>query len=181
MLIKQTALPGLINKTLNPIYVLIGTDDYLLNETATHIKSTWQKKHNSEEKRLVLNQAADWNMLLEEAQSYSLFFDALLIDATMEKKSLAAEGKAVLDHYLKSINPLCLMLIRAPLLTTKPLQWLSRHPQVTVVHITSLTAPALIQWISQQLHQFGLQHTPEIPPLMYQYTQGNQQATAQLL
>ncbi len=181
MLIKQAALAGHLEKKLSPIYVLMGLDQFILNESAQAIKHAWRKQAESDEKRIILNQAADWATLLEETHSYSLFFDTVLIDASWDKKTIDAPGKAALKRYLETINPRCLVLIRAPFVPSKQLLWLSSSHHVTVVQITPLTASAMLAWITQQLNKSGLRHTSDIPVLIQQYTEGNQLACAQVL
>jgi DNA polymerase-3 subunit delta len=181
MLIKESALKAALEKKISPVYVLIGTESYLLEQAVASIKSTWRKQGDSEEKRLSLNLSADWSTLTEEAHSYSLFFDTVLIEASFEKKTIDALGKATLTAYLGAINPRCLILIRAPLLPSKQLSWLTANPHVTVVQITALTTHGMLAWITQQLKQMGLSFSEDIPGLIQQYTQGNQLACAQVL
>ena len=181
MLIKQAALAGHLAKKLSPLYVLIGPDQFLLNESAQAIKHAWRKQGESDERRVILNQAADWATLLEETGSSSLFFDTVLIDASWDKKTIDATGKAALKHYLETINPGCLVLIRAPFVASKQLLWLSSIHPVTVVQMTPLTPSAMLAWITQDLKKSGLCHTSDIPALIQQYTEGNQLACAQVL
>jgi DNA polymerase-3 subunit delta len=181
MLIKQAALAAHLQKALSPIYILIGSDHYLLNTAADSIKTSWQTRQESEKKFITLNQASDWTELLEEAYAYSLFSHAQIIDATYDKKTLDAAGKHTLKTYAQNINSQCLLIIRAPELFAKQLQPLSSHPSITIVQIISLNPESMHLWIGNALQQAQFKYSPEIPILIQQHTAGNHLASAQVI
>lgn len=181
MLIKYQALLPQLQKKLQTVYVLIGSDHYLLNDAAWQIKKAWRQCGETDEKIIDLNSAADWGTLHEEANSYSLFSEQVLLDARLDKKSIDAQGKAILSQYLQSINPKCLIIIRASLVPAKQLQWLTNNEHVTVVQIMSLTGSALHKWIIDQLQSHSLLYNEQVPALLQQYTQGNLLACAQAI
>ncbi len=101
----------------------------------------------------------------EEAYSYSLFSELVLLDIRFDKKTIDATGKNVFLHYLKNINPRCLIILRASTVPAKQMQWLATDEQVALVQIVSLTEAALQQWIRAQLQTRKIKHSPEIPEL----------------
>ena len=103
------------------------------------------------------------------------------MDARFDKKTIDAAGKALLVEYLLDVNDRCLIILRAPQLALKSLQWFSDSPNAILVHIQSLAAPALQQWISTQFKTHELKALPEVPSLIHQFTQGNMLAAAQLI
>lgn len=182
MLIKYQALHTHLQKQLNSVYLLLGNDPYLLNDAAVQIKQAFLKKHTDVSQAIIdIQSPADWSLLMSEANSYSLFTDQILLDARFEKKSIDATGKSELTSYLTSINEQCLMLLRAPQLSTKSIQWLMNDPNVVVVQIYTLTTPALIQWIDLQLQAKNIRVEQGITHLIHQFTQGNMLATAQFI
>lgn len=181
MLIKHQALDSHLKHSFSPIYILIGPDSYLMMESIQHIKNHWKARKESETTYLTINQPTDWATLIEEANSYSLFSDVTLIDASFDKKTLDVAGKNALLNYAKTNNERSLILIRAPLLTPKSLQALSSIAQITIVQVVSLQAPAMHQWITQELHKAGFVVSAEIVNLIQQYTTGNHLACAQVI
>ncbi len=181
MLIKYQALIPQLQKKLHALYVLTGSDHYLLNDAAFQIKKAWRERGETDEKILYLYASADWSTLQSEANSYSLFAKQVLLDARFEKKSIDAAGKAVLVQYLQNVNPRCLIILHANAIPAKQLQWLSNNEQVTLVQITPLTGPALQQWIAAQLQQRSIRFDPKVPGLIHQYTQGNLLGCAQII
>ncbi|ARG97584.1 DNA polymerase III subunit delta [Legionella micdadei] len=183
MLIKLQALEAILHQKLAALYVLFGQDLYLLDQAAQSIKSAWQaaNNHESEETILYVDTPSDWALLDTKANSYSLFSNSMLIDIRYEKKTIEANAKIFFTHYLQAINSSCLLLLRAPNLSLKQLQWLIDHDCVHGVQASPLNATALQTWISEQLRKKAIKFEPQIPALIYQYTQSNMYACAQAI
>lgn len=181
MLIKYQVLSSSLQKKLHACYVLIGNDPYLLNDAAIQIKQTFLKRGECSQTILDINQPTDWASLIAEANSYSLFSEYVFLDGRFEKKTIDTTGKALLQDYLANTNDRCLILLRAPQLTNKSLQWLINIPEAIVVQISPLQPQALKQWIEKQLLSHHLKTETAVIELIHQYTQGNMLATAQLI
>lgn len=182
MLIKYQALSGTLKRKSYPVVVLIGNDPYLLNDAALQLKQSVMAQHeNSIATTIDITAPADWSLLISEANSYSLFDDYVILDARFEKKSIDASGKGLLLHYLQHINDRCLLLLRAPLVPSKSLQWLIDSPNALVVQIYPLNDLALKQWIEAQFKHHKLTTELQVATLIQQQTQGNMLATAQLI
>jgi len=181
MLIKYQALAPHLQKNAKAIYVLVGPDHFLINEASLSIKKAWRLRGDTDEKIIDMNAPADWDQLLEEANSYSLFSEHVLLDIRVDKKTIDAAGKNCLNQYLLNTNSRCLIILQASNVPVKQLSWLANHEQVVVVHITPFTDIALLQWINTQLKQRAIRHSSEVPALIHQYTQGNMLACAQVI
>ncbi|MCH9689235.1 MAG: DNA polymerase III subunit delta [Gammaproteobacteria bacterium] len=168
---------------LAPIYVLMGQDSFLLNNAALALKKAWREEKNTEteEKRMSLEHANDWGTLIQEACSYSLFSEQLILDASWNKKSLDTKAKNTLKDYTENPSMHCLVILRAPLITAKQSADLSKYPNLQLISITSLNAGAQINWIKQQLKQQHFTYTDDIPKHIQTYTQGNLHAANQTI
>lgn len=163
------------------MYFLIGQENYLLEESVNTIKSAIKISHDYEEKIISIQSAEDWNTIRQEANSYSLFSDTVLLNVFFDKKSMDATGKKILGEYLHSINTRCFIIIRAPNIPAKQVQWLSVHEQVVLSIAYPFTPDAMKNWIRMQLKNKAIGFDPQIPDLIHQYTQGNMLACAQVL
>ncbi|KTD34162.1 DNA polymerase III, delta subunit [Legionella moravica] len=181
MQIKHQLLKQQIQKKLDPVYVLTGQDNYLIEDSLNSIKSSIKTMHDCDEKIISIQSSEDWNTVMEEANSYSLFSDTILLNILYDKKSIDATGKKILTAYLNAINPRCFIIIRAPNIPAKQLTWLSNHNQVLVVVAYPLSSDAMKSWIQSQFKLNSLNSTPQIADLIYQYTQGNMLACAQVI
>ncbi len=181
MQIKQQAISQQLQKKIAPLYVLTGQDTYLIEEALITIKSAIKKSNDCEEKIISVQSAEDWNTLFEEANSYSLFSDTVLLNVFFDKKTLDAAGKKKILDYLSSINHRCFIIIRAPNVPAKQLQWLTSHEHAMVVIAYPMNADAMKQWIANQLQKYSIRFDKQVPDLIHQYTQGNMLACAQVI
>jgi len=181
MQIKQQMLAQQVQKKIAPVYILIGQDNYLLDESLVTIKSAIKKSCDYDEKIIAIQTPDDWMNLKEEANSYSLFADTVVLNVFFDKKSIDATGKKILTEYLKSINPQCVMIIRAPNVPAKQILWLSAQEQVVITVAYPLNPAAMKNWIAAQLKKNSLNFDRHIPDLIHQYTQGNMLACAQVI
>ncbi|KTD16124.1 DNA polymerase III subunit delta [Legionella jordanis] len=183
MLIKQQSLSShLSRQELPAVFILIGQDHFLLSQSAQQIKQIWKdRNHDTEETIIHITQASDWSLLVEKANSYSLFASNLFIDVRYEKQNLDSDAKQFLAEYSKKPNSSCLILLRAPNLTAKSLGNFTNHECIHVVQIFSLDSLAMQNWIKERLHQYGISYAPQVPSLIQQHTQGNMLACAQAL
>ncbi|MFJ1267359.1 DNA polymerase III subunit delta [Legionella lytica] len=181
MQIKQQMLAQQVQKKIAPFYMLIGQDTYLLDESLRTIKTAIKKDYECDEKILSIQSADDWNNVLEEANSYSLFSDAILLNIYFDKKSLDANGKKIITNYLNSINTRCFIIIRAPNIPAKQLQWLASHEQA-ILSVAYALGPANMKgWIAAQLRAHAFNFDPLVPEIIHHYTQGNMLACAQVI
>ena len=183
MLTKQSTLNFQLSKKVPALYFLIGQEIFLLNSLAETIISTWRQNNQDDVDRkiLTINDASDWSMIEQEANSYSLFANTVLIDARYEKKTIDAAGKTFLEGYLQAVNPRCLIIIRAPNLPIKQLQSVVNKDAVHVIIANLLDSTAIKQWICNRLQNISSHYDKQIPALIYQYTEGNLLASAQVL
>lgn len=181
MQIKQQMLAQQVQKKIAPLYVLIGQDHFLLDESLSIIKSAIKKIHEYDEKIISIHAADDWNSIIEEANSYSLFYDTVLLNIFFDKKSIDAAGKKVLNEYLSAVNTRCFIIIRAPNVPAKQLQWLTAQEQAIVSVAYPLNPANMKNWIATQLRKNAINFNPQVPEVIHQYTQGNMLACAQVI
>ncbi len=181
MNIKYQAVAQSLRQKIYPLYMLTGQDHYLLNDAALMIKKAWRQRGECDEKTIHMNGSADWELLREEASSYSLFSEFVLIDARCDKKSIEASGKKMLQNYLQNINSRCLIILRAPNVPGKQLQLLANNEHTVMVQVYPFLPAELQRWITTQLQNHNIRHESEVPALIHQYTQGNMLACAQVV
>ncbi|WP_133135004.1 DNA polymerase III subunit delta [Legionella rowbothamii] len=181
MQIKQQMLAQQLQKKIAPFYMLIGQDTYLLDDSLSTIKTAIKKDYECDEKLISIQSADDWNNVLEEANSYSLFSDAILLNIYFDKKSLDATGKKIITSYLNSVNTRCFIIIRAPNIPAKQLQWLASHEQVVLSVAYPLNPANMKSWIATQLRANAFSFDPLVPEVIHHYTQGNMLACAQVI
>lgn len=180
MIINYHALAATLQKQKSSLYILCGQEPFLLNDAALQIKH-YYRQHEVDEKILYVQQASDWNLFIDAANSYSLFFESMLLDVRYDKKNLDAAGKKALSEYTRNMNSKCIIVFRAPNASAKEFQSLSGQDMVALLQIPPMNQQAVQKWISAQLQAKSLQFTNEVPELIHRYTQGNMLACAQAI
>lgn len=183
MLIKHAMIDFQPGNKIPSLYFLIGQELFQINKLADVLISTWYKHNDQDVDKKVchINDASDWIMLEQEANSYSLFSNTVLIDARYDKKTLDVAGKKFITGYLQNSNPRCLLLIRAPNIPLKQVQSFVTQNSVHVIHCIPPNIATITQWISISLQKLTSQYDKQIPAMIYQYTEGNLLAAAQVL
>lgn len=181
MQIKHQMLAHQLGKKIAPLYLLAGQDHYLLNDSLATIKSAIKKAHEYDERIIHIHTPEDWHLVHEEANSYSLFSETVLLTLFFDKKSIDAIGKKTLDTYLNSMHSHCFIVINAPNVPVKQVQWLCSHEQAVVLVAYPLNEAAMKNWITTQLKSHSLTCDPPSANIIYQYTQGNMLACAQVI
>lgn len=188
MLIKNTTLDFQWLKKFPAVFLVAGQDPFQINQVATEIIGRWQQhSHEGEvdKKIIYVTNPADWTSVLDEANSFSLFSSALLLDIRYEKKTWEAAAKKFLEHYLANPNTHSLLLIRAANLPMKQAMGLVELPHAShnlhLIWSNRPGGPAICQWIAKQLQKITAKFDKSLVELIYQYTEGNIEATAQAL
>ncbi|KTC79331.1 DNA polymerase III subunit delta [Legionella cherrii] len=181
MQIRQQLLAQQVQKKIAPLYIIIGQDNYLLEDSLITIKSAIKRNYNYDEKIISIQSVDDWSIVKEEANSYSLFSETVLLNIFYDKKSIDTTGKKILSEYLNSVNSRCFIVIRAPNVPAKQLQWLSSHEQAILTLAYPLNSEAIKSWIAVQLKKNSMSYDPQVPELIHQYTQGNMLACSQVI
>lgn len=181
MQIKQSMLVQQLQKKIAPLYILVGQEHYLLEESLATIKSAIKKTYDCDEKILAIQSSDDWTQITEEASSYSLFSEVTLLNIFYDKKTIDAAGKKIITAYLNNKGPHCVVILRAPNVPAKQIQWLCNDNEALVVVSYPLNAETMKAWIRAQLQKNSLKFEPQIPDLIYHYTQGNMLACAQII
>lgn len=139
-----------------------------------------QKSLNIPTERLELESDADWHALTHRLNSYHLFSEKILINASWNKKSLE-KNKPILNQYLDQKKHPNYLLLQTPEIPAKQWQWLANHKKVLIIQFTENTPQQLLTWIHQQFKKYNLTYDPDIPTHLLNYTYGNSAALAQAI
>lgn len=181
MLIKHSALNATLQKGIQAVYIFIGSDEYLLNESCQSLKQHFRRRGESNAQSLLLNVQADWYQLINEANSFGLFAELNLIEASFNKKTLEKGCQKILEDYLNAANEQSLILIRAPQMTYKSISTIAKLSNLVVVQVNDLKPNEQLQWIKNQLKIKNIMIEDDIATEILSYTQGNLLASAQAI
>lgn len=181
MIIKYPALELNLNKKLQQIYILTGSDPFLIIDARQKINKAWQKKHQSEKQIITIQNEDDWHLVQDTANSYSLFSEYLLLDVRYEKKSLLKEAVKIIKEYSENTNSKCLLILSCPNIPVKSLDKIGNHQEICLVQIYPFKLYEQKNWIITKLREAKLKFSADVPDIILQYSQGNMLASFQIL
>ena len=105
MKVRVDQLAQQLNKSLAPIYILSGDEVLLCQEAADQIRKAAQNHQIDERLRFVADAQFDWEEVINENQSLSLFSNRRLFDIQIDKKNiLLAESIKTLGEVVVPIK-----------------------------------------------------------------------------
>ncbi len=171
-----------LTKKLEPVYLITGDEPLLVQEAADAIRS--QARACGYTDREIFNAEArfDWQQILTEAQSLSLFSDKKILELRIPTGKPGREGSAFFQAYCDNINADNLLLIILPKLdkatqNTKWFKTLDRYG--AIVQIWPVNAQQMPRWIKQRLDQAGISANTHAIEILAERVEGNLLAAIQ--
>ncbi|HRE32867.1 MAG TPA: DNA polymerase III subunit delta, partial [Candidatus Berkiella sp.] len=169
-----------LKRQQRPIYLLSGTESFLLEESVDKIRRTLLKDQDVEHKRFTDTAAGVWEQLQSEVQHFSLFSAKQLIELKLSK--FAANDMKQLVSLLESDRPDITFILIATQLSKQNQQasWFKLVEQKgAIITHWPLTGYAFTKWVSTRAKQRGLTLSePDLRLLTYK-TEGNCLAASQ--
>jgi DNA polymerase III delta subunit len=159
--------------------MLTGDNLYLFNKFKQQIIQYWMQHGESDQQKFELTTLDCWHNLFQATNTSSLFHNRQLFIAHTNKTSFDNNIQVVITKYLQQ-NPdsNTLILITAPEVTAKSLQFLTALPNNSVVNIKTPNVVAIKQWINMQLAK-RYSFSADLVEFIFNQTEGNLVATAQ--
>lgn len=181
MIIAYEQLKAHLKAHQNSFYLLFGTEPYLMTQASLALKAFWQDLGPYETQIMELDTVENWSNLSAKANQLALFSPRILLDARFNKKKLDALGKRICENYAHHINPNACIIIRAPFLQAKDLIWMKDLKNFIAVQLKSFSDAEFNRWIVKELNERLINFDAQVPKLIFEYTQGNLLAAAQVI
>ena len=182
MKLKPEQLTEQLKRRLASVYWLSGDEPLLLQESADAIRLLAQKNGFSEREIFHVDKDFNWSLLLEAANSLSLFSEKKILDVRLSAVKLSADGAEAFATFYKLAPPDLLLLISSPKIdkNSQKSTWykaLDKHG--THIEIWPITAQQLPGWIMSRLKHQGLHAHPDVGRLLSERVEGNLLAASQ--
>ncbi len=169
---------------LKPCYLVFGDDPWLCETTKATIYA--QAKAEGFEERIQLTQETgfNWNDLLEEWNTMSLFASRRIIELHLPQAKPGSDGSAQLQALMQSINPDILLLLTGPKLASEQTRskWFKvLDEQGVYIPCTTPEGAQFQRWLQGRIQHFGLNLTQDALQLLYTLYEGNLLAADQAL
>lgn len=168
---------------LAPVYLLSGDEPLQMMEAADLIRGH-AKRIGAERTVLSVDKGFEWNQIMQESASLSLFSSKRLLEVRMNDQSPGKEGSEVLTVYAENPAPDTTMLVSMEKMDKRSQQsrWFKAFDQAgVIVQIWPVEPSRLPDWIVQRFKQQGKHIDKYAASLIAQRTEGNLLAAKQEL
>lgn len=182
MPIRLADLTRQLRSGLAPLYLVSGDETLLVEEACDDILHAARAAGFSERSVLFADGSFNWNDVLQDAASLSLFAERRIVDLRVSADKLGQDAAAVVSRYLEHPADDTLLLIRMPRLDWKEKSkaWfkaVDRHG--VLLQIWPVGVRELPRWLSGRLERAGLMLEPDALELLAERIEGNLLAAVQ--
>ena len=183
MRISATSLPDHLEKGVQPIYHLFGSETLLVEECLDQCRQYLVRQGYTERIRLTVEPGFDWGKLSEQSQSMSLFAEKKLIELRIPTGKPGDAGSKALISYVQrtlDIDTILLVISGEIEKRAQSTKWFKAiESQAVVVEVPAITGNQLGPWIAKRMTQNDLKFEDEVVNRLAFFVEGNLLAAAQ--
>lgn len=182
MAIKPEHLPGLLQRSLAPVYLIAGTEQLLVQECRDQVIRAALNQGFAERVVHDIGKNFDWEQLQQESAAPSLFASRKILDLRLPTGKPGTQGAKALVELAQATDPDVLLLVSAGDWSSamRKLKWVTQLAKVGVlVEIWPVKPAQLPAWIRQRMKSAGLDPEPAAVTLLAELVEGNLLAAQQ--
>jgi DNA polymerase-3 subunit delta len=182
MAIKPEQLPGLLQRSLAPVYLIAGTEPLLVQECRDQVIRAALKQGFAERAVHDIGKNFSWEQLQQESAAPSLFASRKILDVRLPTGKPGTQGAKALVELAQAADPDVLLLVSAGDwgLAMRKLKWVTQLAKAGVlVEIWPVKPAQLPAWIRQRMKSAGLDPEPAAVTLLAELVEGNLLAAQQ--
>lgn len=167
-----------------PIYLLMGNEPLLLQETKDLLHHHAKQKGFLDKQRFTLDKNIDWNPIFDCCQALSLFSNQQILELEIPESGLSAANAKELVILTSQLNPDILLIVIGNKLTRaqENTKWFKAlHQHGVLVSCNSPDLRQLPQFVQQRCKKLKLMPDGEAIQMLAQWHEGNLLALAQSL
>lgn len=182
MKIRPDQLSSHLQKPLSPIYLVGGDEPLQVQESCDAIRVVAREQGYTEREVMSVERGFAWDMVLQSADSMSLFGDKKIIELRMPTGKPGDQGGKMLRAYAERPAEDTLLIVicgklDAATLRTKWAQALEKAG--VLIQVWPIEAARLHDWVQTRMRQRGLQASNEAISILVERVEGNMLAAAQ--
>ena len=182
MAIKPEHLPGLLQRSLAPVYLIAGTEQLLVQECRDQVIRAALNQGFAERVVHDIGKNFDWEQLQQESAAPSLFASRKILDLRLPTGKPGTQGAKALVELAQAADPDVLLLVSAGDWGSamRKLKWVTQLAKVGVlVEIWPVKPAQLPAWIRLRMKSAGLDPEPAAVTLLAELVEGNLLAAQQ--
>jgi DNA polymerase-3 subunit delta len=182
MAIKPEQLPGLLQRSLAPVYLIAGTEQLLVQESRDEVIKAAQAQGFTERSVHQVTLGFSWDELAQDSSAPSLFATRKILDLRLPTGKPGNEGSRALIEMAQAADSDVLLLVSCGDwgIAMRKLKWVKELAKVGVlVEIWPIKPQQLPGWIRQRMKRAGLDPEPAAVALLAELVEGNLLAAQQ--
>ncbi|TYL48252.1 DNA polymerase III subunit delta [Marinomonas sp. IMCC 4694] len=182
MKVRADQLAQQLKRNLTPIYIISGDEVLLVQEAADQVRKAAQLHRIEERLRFVADAQFDWQDVINENQSLSLFSNHRLFDIQIDKMGEKhTKALAQLGQSLSEDNIILLTLPKLDARTQKAKWFTQLESQGVFVQIWPIDSNRLPAWVQQRAQTLNLSLSRDAAAILCERGEGNLLALSQEL
>ncbi|HET6593251.1 MAG TPA: DNA polymerase III subunit delta [Xanthomonadales bacterium] len=182
MSIKPEHLPGLLQRSLAPAYLIAGTEPLLVQECRDQVIQAAHAQGFTERSVCEAGKNFDWDSLGEHSAAPTLFAARRILDLRLPTGKPGTDGSKALVKLAQDADPDLLLLVTSGDWGTamRKLKWVTELSRAGVlVEVWPVKPAELPGWIRQRMKAAGLDPEPAAVGLLAELVEGNLLAAQQ--
>jgi DNA polymerase-3 subunit delta len=171
-----------IKSPLPQVWLVAGDEQLRVNESVDLIRHSARQEGFVGREVFFVERGFDWQGLLEELHSQSLFSDKRIVELKMAQAKPGADGSKMLQKAIESIGPDVLLLVQTAKIewADRKAAWVNAFAEAGVwVDVEPLSIDQMPTFVTQRLKKAGLRADAEVVNLLVERCEGNLVAAAQ--
>lgn len=182
MKINLDQLSQHVKKDLQAIYLVMGDEPLLVEETCDYLKKLCVTSGFEAQPQLTADNKFDWHQLITERDSLSLFSEKKLIDLRITSGKPGKVGGQILIEFAKQQDSNTILLVRLPKLSTasQKSKWFTQlESRGLAITIWPIRIEQFPHWLNRRLQRAKLHTDKAGLKLLAELTEGNLLAAKQ--
>lgn len=182
MKVRPDQLDRHLKNELAPIYFICGDEPLQIMESADQIRAVARQREYTEREVMDVDTQFDWNLLLDSANSLSLFAEKRILELRLPTGKPGKVGSKILQEYAQRPADDAILIISSGKLdaSSKNTKWFKTLDQLgVVIQCWPVNAEQLPGWINLRLQSKGIAAEREAVQLLADRVEGNLLAAAQ--
>lgn len=176
MNVRPDQLPAMIAKTAYPVYMVSGDEPLQQMESLDLIRAFLRDKEYSEREVLDVDAQFDWQRLMDEANSMSLFASRRIVELRLPSAKPGKQGSQIIKEYMTRQPEDTVLIINAGKIdgNSKKSAWFKAVDQNgLVVQCWPVPLDKLSFWLQQRFKARDMDADAEVLSYISQHVEGN--------
>lgn len=176
MNVRPDQLQSVVSKTVYPVYMVSGDEPLQQMEALDSIRGFLREESYSEREILDVDTKFDWQRLMDEAASMSLFATRRIVELRLPTAKPGRQGSQAIKDYLARVPEDTVLIINAGKVdgNAKKSAWYKAvEKNGLVVQCWPVPIDKLSYWLKQRFNIRGMNADDEVLAYISQHVEGN--------